>query len=115
MIAKLLKMVGGGGSTLWIYGAILAAGIAMGGYGVHKLYQASQVGQLKAELSRIQSQADKKVRLAQNAEERATERAKKTRETIKRIKVYVPTNPVCDLSPDAVRVFNGRRKFMPPT
>lgn len=110
MIAKLIKFVGGGGSGLWVYGACLAAGIALGGYSVHKLYQASQTGQLKAEISRIQTQADERVLLAQEAEERATARANQTKETIKRIKVYVPSNPACDLSPDAIRVFNGLRQ-----
>lgn len=114
MIAKLLKFVGGGGSTMWIYGACVAAGIALGGYTVHKLYQASQVGQLKAELSRIESQADERVQLAQEATERATARANETRATIKRIKVYVPSNPACDLSPDAIRMFNRSRELVPP-
>lgn len=109
MIAKLLKLVGGG-SAMWIYGACVAAGIALGGYAVHKLYQASQVGQLKAELSRIQSQADERVQSAQDAAQRATDRANETKATIKRIKVYVPSNPACNLGPDAVRLFNDRRK-----
>lgn len=109
MIGKLVKLAGGS-STLWIYGAVLVFGVSLGGYGVHKLYQASQVGQLKAEISRIQEQADERVLLAQEAAERATARANQTSATIKKVKVYVPSNPACDLGPDALRLLNRGRQ-----
>jgi len=109
MISKLWKLVGGS-STLWIYGAVLVFGVSLGGYGVHKLYQASQVGQLKAEISRIESQADERVLLAQEAAQRATARANQTSATIKEVKVYVPSNPACSLGPDALRLLNNQRQ-----
>lgn len=89
---------------------IFVVGLVGGGIAVHKLYQLSQLGQLKAELSRIQEQADERVQSAQDAAQRATARANETKATIKRIKVYVPSNPACNLGPDAVRLFNDRRK-----
>lgn len=109
MIGKFWKLVGGG-STLWIYGAVLVFGVSLGGYGVHKLYQASQVGQLKAEISRIESQADERVLLAQEAAERATTRANQEYTAIKKVKAHLPSNPACNLSSDAVRVLNRGRK-----
>lgn len=109
MISKLLKLFGGG-STLWIYGAILAAGIALGGFSVHKLYQASHTGQLEAEISRIESQADERVLLAQEASQRATSRANQEHSDIKKVKAHVPSNPACNLSSDAVRLLNRGRQ-----
>ena len=109
MIGKLVKLAGGP-SALWIYGAVLVFGVSLGGYGVHKLYQASQVGQLKAEISRIERQADERVQLAQDAAERATARANQTSATIKEVKVYVPSNPACSLGPDALRLLNRGRQ-----
>lgn len=97
-------------SKFWIYGAVLAAGIIAGGYSVHKLYQASQTSQLKAEISRIESQADERVLLAQEAAQRATARANQTSATIKEVKVYVPSNPACSLGPDALRLLNNQRQ-----
>ncbi|MDF1685379.1 MAG: hypothetical protein P1U50_01205 [Parvibaculaceae bacterium] len=109
MISKLVKLAGGG-STLWIYGAVLVFGVSLGGYGVHKLYQASQVGQLKAEISRIERQADERVLLAQEAAGRAMARANQTSTTIKEVKVYVPSNPACSLGLDALRLLNRGRQ-----
>ena len=109
MIAKLLKLVGGG-SAMWIYGACVAAGIALGGYSVHKLYQASQTGQLKAEISRIQEQFDEKAVLAQESHDRELERVRDLKQQKEKIYVHITKDPKCDLSVDAVRMLNRGRE-----
>ncbi|MBL4837452.1 MAG: hypothetical protein JKY34_07720 [Kordiimonadaceae bacterium] len=112
MLGKFFKWakVIGGGSSLWLYGAVLAAGVGVGGYGVHKLYQASQVGTLKAEIRRIERQANARVVLAQAAADRATVRATQTSATNQKVKVYVPSHVVCRLGPDALRLLNTQRQ-----
>lgn len=109
MISKLLKLAGGS-SALWIYGAVLAAGIFAGGYGVHKLYQASQVGQLKAEISRIQEQSDERVLLAQQAALATAARDLRRRMAQIKVKAHVSTNSDCNLPADATRLLNIGRQ-----
>jgi len=88
---------------------IFVVGLVGGGIVVHKLYQLSQLGQLKAELSRIQTQADERVQLAQDSAERDVARAMATKQQEKEIIVYVSKDPKCNLSSDAIRVLNRSR------
>ena len=109
MIGKLVKLAGGP-SALWIYGAVLVFGVSLGGYGVHKLYQASQVGQLKAEISRIQEQSDERVLLAQQAALATAARDLRRRMAQIKVKAHVSTNSDCNLPADATRLLNIGRQ-----
>ena len=105
MIGKFWKLLGGG-KGLSIYGAVLAVGLALGGLGVHKLYQISQNGQLRAEISRIQEQGDERVLLAQQAALATAARDLRRRMAQIKVKAHVSTNSDCNLPADATRLLN---------
>lgn len=102
-----------GGANPWFIAGLVAVGLFLGGLGVHKWYQANQVAMLKAEISRIQADSKDRIQLAQETAERADARAAATLSTIKKVKVYVPSNPACDLGPDAIGLLNRGRQQLP--
>ena len=99
-----------GGVSLWIYAAIFAIGLAAGGVVVHKWYQSEQVSVLKAEISRIQTQADARVAISRKLTVAAIERSSREAPIIKEVIVHVPSNPACNLPADATRLLNSIRQ-----
>ncbi|MBO6542279.1 MAG: hypothetical protein JJ939_11980 [Alphaproteobacteria bacterium] len=89
--------------------ACLAIGIAMGGYGVHKLYQAGEVASLKHEIER-RDKADK----ARNqvAAELAASNATREQQlvaTIEGLQAHAQSLSACHIDGDVGRLLNQHR------
>lgn len=99
---------------------LCAAGLLIGGW------QASQWRTRAHEADRLEMALDfqrqatdlanaARAKMANEIAETETQIVETTREVIKKVKVYVPLNPDCDLSPNAIELLNRARRPEVPT